>query len=266
MSPNRSRFLLPSFPSFPSLLSSLLAVLSLAVPASVALAQEITLGASVQLTGPVANTGRYYRDAYEFAIEKINAAGGVKIGGQSRSLLREAGTHLSVERRIFVLRFVKVAEHPSDLMKFFWNGVGLVFRCFREFQNSVFPDFRKLRCTKRGQLIAEFFDSAETLSDGRIEREDGTDNVDRDRFGGCIVGLSVKKQTVPEMMRILRLIKTTARCFGDHEISWVIDGDCVEFRANAFWYDVVAIVGFAPSACWPAPCGTDFCHRRWWAT
>src|ERR1700693_2801952 len=86
MSPNRSRFLLPSFPSFPSLLSSLLAVLSLAVPASVALAQEITLGASVQLTGPVANTGRYYRDAYEFAIEKINAAGGVKIGGQSRKL------------------------------------------------------------------------------------------------------------------------------------------------------------------------------------
>ena len=89
MSPNRSRFLLPSFPSFPSLpsfLSSLLAVLALAVPAGVAWAQEITLGASVQLTGPVANTGRYYRDAYEFAIEKINAAGGVKIGGKSHKL------------------------------------------------------------------------------------------------------------------------------------------------------------------------------------
>lgn len=89
MSPNRSRFLLSSFPSFlslSSLLSSLLAVLALAVPAGVAWAQEITLGASVQLTGPVANTGRYYRDAYEFAIEKINAAGGVKIGGQSRKL------------------------------------------------------------------------------------------------------------------------------------------------------------------------------------
>lgn len=50
------------------------------------MAQEVVLGASVQLTGPVANTGRYYRDAYQFAIDKINAAGGARIGGQSRKL------------------------------------------------------------------------------------------------------------------------------------------------------------------------------------
>ena len=49
-------------------------------------AQEVVLGASVQLTGPVANTGRYYRDAYQIAIDKINAAGGVKVGGQSTKL------------------------------------------------------------------------------------------------------------------------------------------------------------------------------------
>jgi branched-chain amino acid transport system substrate-binding protein len=48
--------------------------------AAVAHAQTITFGASVQLTGPVANTGRYYKDAYEFAIDKINGAGGVKVG------------------------------------------------------------------------------------------------------------------------------------------------------------------------------------------
>jgi branched-chain amino acid transport system substrate-binding protein len=47
--------------------------------ATSALAQTITFGASVQLTGPVANTGRYYKDAYEFAIDKINAAGGVDV-------------------------------------------------------------------------------------------------------------------------------------------------------------------------------------------
>lgn len=51
-----------------------------------ALAQEVLLGASVQLTGPLANTGRYYRDAYEFAIERINAAGGVKVAGTSHKL------------------------------------------------------------------------------------------------------------------------------------------------------------------------------------
>jgi branched-chain amino acid transport system substrate-binding protein len=54
--------------------------------AGTAAAQTITFGASVQLTGPVANTGRYYKDAYEFAIEKINAAGGVKVGSQQQKI------------------------------------------------------------------------------------------------------------------------------------------------------------------------------------
>ncbi len=48
--------------------------------ASPALAAPIELGASVQLTGQFANTGRYYGDAYQFTVEKVNAAGGVKIG------------------------------------------------------------------------------------------------------------------------------------------------------------------------------------------
>ena len=43
-------------------------------------AATITLGASVQHSGPLANTGRYYSDAYEFAVDQINQAGGVKIG------------------------------------------------------------------------------------------------------------------------------------------------------------------------------------------
>jgi branched-chain amino acid transport system substrate-binding protein len=63
-------------------------VLALAVaqPGTPAFAQDIVLGASVQLTGPVANTGRYYKDAYEFVIDKINAAGGVKVGNEKRKL------------------------------------------------------------------------------------------------------------------------------------------------------------------------------------
>jgi branched-chain amino acid transport system substrate-binding protein len=58
----------------------------LAAPVAALAATDVVLGASVQLTGPVANTGRYYRDAYQNAIDKINAAGGVKIGGQSHQL------------------------------------------------------------------------------------------------------------------------------------------------------------------------------------
>jgi branched-chain amino acid transport system substrate-binding protein len=49
-------------------------------------AAPIELGASVQLTGSLANTGRYYRDAYQFAVDKINSAGGVKVGGAHEKL------------------------------------------------------------------------------------------------------------------------------------------------------------------------------------
>jgi branched-chain amino acid transport system substrate-binding protein len=60
-----------------------LAAIGVAVAVS---AQTVTFGASVQITGPVANTGRYYKDAYEFAIDKINAAGGVKVGSAQQKI------------------------------------------------------------------------------------------------------------------------------------------------------------------------------------
>ncbi|MFJ2989603.1 amino acid ABC transporter substrate-binding protein [Collimonas sp. NPDC087041] len=69
------------------LLSRLFVLLITCFAAGAALAQDVVLGASVQLTGPVANTGRYYRDAYQLAIDKINAAGGAKVGGQSHKLV-----------------------------------------------------------------------------------------------------------------------------------------------------------------------------------
>lgn len=69
-----------------SLAALALAAASLALPGAALAADDIVLGASVQLTGPVANTGRYYKDAYEFTVEKINAAGGVKVGNETRKL------------------------------------------------------------------------------------------------------------------------------------------------------------------------------------
>ena len=66
--------------------SGLLAGVALALAITPAAAKDIVLGASVQLTGSSANTGRYYKDAYEFAVEKINEAGGVKVGGEQMKL------------------------------------------------------------------------------------------------------------------------------------------------------------------------------------
>src|SRR5437868_6640126 len=65
---------------------SLIALLfALAFPAT-AEEKQVTLGAAVQVTGPLANTGRYYRDAYQFAIDRINAKGGVPLQGSKARL------------------------------------------------------------------------------------------------------------------------------------------------------------------------------------
>src|SRR5215470_3405000 len=65
------------------LITVVMAILACAGPS---FAAPIELGASVQLTGQFANTGRYYGDAYQFAVEKINAAGGVKVGNTREKL------------------------------------------------------------------------------------------------------------------------------------------------------------------------------------
>jgi branched-chain amino acid transport system substrate-binding protein len=38
------------------------------------------------MTGALANTGRYYRDAYQMAVDKINEKGGITVGGQKYKL------------------------------------------------------------------------------------------------------------------------------------------------------------------------------------
>lgn len=68
------------------IISAVIAACLCAATASAAVAHEIVLGASVQLTGPLADTGRYYRDAYQFAIDKINAGGGATVAGNTHKL------------------------------------------------------------------------------------------------------------------------------------------------------------------------------------
>lgn len=81
--------------------------------AAAAGAQPVSFGASVQLTGPVANTGRYYKDAYEFAVEKINAAGGIKIGSMHQKIAlkildNQSDVNLSVRQYVQLLSQDKV--------------------------------------------------------------------------------------------------------------------------------------------------------------
>jgi branched-chain amino acid transport system substrate-binding protein len=46
----------------------------------------ILLGSSMQLTGVDANTGHYFRDAYQMAIDRVNQQGGVKVDGKTYKL------------------------------------------------------------------------------------------------------------------------------------------------------------------------------------
>jgi branched-chain amino acid transport system substrate-binding protein len=47
---------------------------------------KVTLGAAVQVTGHLANSGRYYRDGYQFTVDKINEKGGITVGGKQYKL------------------------------------------------------------------------------------------------------------------------------------------------------------------------------------
>jgi len=46
----------------------------------------IILGSAISLTGKYSTNGEHAKNGYEFAVKKINDAGGVKVGGKSYKL------------------------------------------------------------------------------------------------------------------------------------------------------------------------------------
>ena len=96
-----------------SLTLALAALLSATALTGAAMADDIVLGASVQLTGTNANTGRYYRDAYQLTVDKINAAGGVKVGDKTYTLKldlldNQSDVNLSVRQYVQLVSADKV--------------------------------------------------------------------------------------------------------------------------------------------------------------
>jgi branched-chain amino acid transport system substrate-binding protein len=79
--------------------------IAFSAPVAAAQTKPIKLGASVQLSGPLANTGRYYRDAYSLAVAAINDKGGVRVGDQRAKLElvildNQSDTNLSVRQYV----------------------------------------------------------------------------------------------------------------------------------------------------------------------
>jgi len=64
----------------------MLGALLLAAEPARAAAKPIKLGCAIAFTGSQSRSGKLYIDAYKFAVDKVNAAGGVKLGGESHPL------------------------------------------------------------------------------------------------------------------------------------------------------------------------------------
>src|SRR3984957_13094114 len=59
---------------------ALLALASIALSASAAKADEIVIGASLPLSGPLAGFGSFQQWGYKRAVDEVNKAGGISIG------------------------------------------------------------------------------------------------------------------------------------------------------------------------------------------
>src|SRR3989442_6687091 len=75
--------------------------------------KKITLGAAVQLTGRLANPGRYYGDGYQITVDRINQKGGVTVGGTKYQLAlkiydNQSDTNLGVRQYVQLLTQDKV--------------------------------------------------------------------------------------------------------------------------------------------------------------
>jgi branched-chain amino acid transport system substrate-binding protein len=58
----------------------------LALPLAAVAGEEITLGAAISLTGKYSTNGIHAKNGYEFTVDKINAAGGVDVGGEKHKI------------------------------------------------------------------------------------------------------------------------------------------------------------------------------------
>jgi branched-chain amino acid transport system substrate-binding protein len=64
--------------------SALALCLAIVLPAPASAADDtITFGAAISITGKTAKEGEYTRDGYQFAIDRLNELGGVKVGGKT---------------------------------------------------------------------------------------------------------------------------------------------------------------------------------------
>jgi branched-chain amino acid transport system substrate-binding protein len=78
--------------------------------------KTITLGAAVPLTGKLADTGRYYRDAYQFTVNTINQKGGIKVDGIAHKLVLKLIDNKSDAKRNALLHERLVLRHKVDFL------------------------------------------------------------------------------------------------------------------------------------------------------
>src|SRR5471030_246228 len=105
-------------------LKSTLAGVALAIAASAALglgvakADEIVIGASLPLSGPLAGFGSFQQWGYKRAVDEVNKAGGISIGGTKQMvklIIRDDKTDPNATASNTETLISRSEEHTSEL-------------------------------------------------------------------------------------------------------------------------------------------------------
>jgi len=127
-------------------------------------------------------------------------------------------------------------------MKFSWNAVRFVFRGLGEFQDALLPYLGQWGSAKRLQFGAELLCRTETLRNGRVKGKEWSNYINGNRRRRGIMGLWMKQERVPAVVRVLRLIASSADCLGHYQICRVIYGSGAPGDLQALRDHMMAIV------------------------
>src|SRR5258708_1322161 len=80
------------------------------------------------------------------------------------------------------------------------------------------------------------------------------------------MGLGMKEQSVPEMMRVLRLVAAAPSGVCDNKISWMVNSRPPARYGHTFWDYMMAVIMLSSEPDWLIDCLGGIDHGRWAVT
>src|ERR1700736_3628554 len=115
-------------------------------------------------------------------------------------------------------------------------------------------------------MLAQTFQASESLGYWRGKWENRPGGVNRGLLIKGAMGLRMKKQSVPEMMWVLRLVAAAASGVYEDKISWMINGCASSGYGHTLRDYVMAVVILPFEPDWLIDRVCDIHHRGWAVT